>query len=134
MMSFAQLQAKPNTLTLCNLYFIFQFCIEVRVPCRAGITKMWLDNGIAQHFALCWCQKFIFTVKKFWVPHTQVLWPEVFFEKIASIHFKETQKISHLNFTIFVELKIVFEILKNMLQKLSSSQWIYKKQKFVAFF
>ena len=38
-MSFVQLQAKPNTLILCNLYFLFKFFIEVTILCTARIIK-----------------------------------------------------------------------------------------------
>ena len=45
-----------------------EFSIEIRVPCRAGITKLWLRNSTAQLSAQCWCQEFILTVKKFQLP------------------------------------------------------------------
>ena len=70
-------QNQIYTFILCDLYFLFQFFIQVRVPYRAGMIKLWLDNGIAQHSAQCWCQKFIFTVKKFQLPIYFIQRPQV---------------------------------------------------------
>ena len=58
-------KAKTYAFVLYNLYFLFRFFIEIRVPGWTCIIKMWLNKSIAEHSSKLFCQISIFPIKKF---------------------------------------------------------------------
>ena len=77
-MSFVQFEPKMDTI---SCVISLQLFVEVSVPYRAGIIKIWMDESVAQHSAQCWCQKFCFYGKEILVSH---LFCSIFFKAVGS--------------------------------------------------
>ena len=67
-MPFGWFWAKADALILCDSYFLLLFfsifsifpVTEVKVPCRAKINSIRLDETIAQHSTKCWFRNLFF--------------------------------------------------------------------------